>query len=227
MKHQTRAGWTIVFDLDGTLVDTAPDLHASLNHCLEGAGLEPVPFDAVRGMIGQGAMAMIRKGISYNGLAPDTIDTDRLWQDFLTHYQQNICRMSRPYPGAEDLVDALNMAGATCAVCTNKTQALAESVLDGLSLSGKFAALRGADSVPDKKPHGDHIVQTVRACGGSMDRTIMVGDSQTDERAARNAGLPFIFVTFGYGPSPDGSGEKMIRANTYEEVSDAITRLTA
>ena len=219
-------GWTVVFDLDGTLVDTAPDLHASLNHCLETAGLTPVPFDAVRGMIGEGAKAMIRKGLSWNEAPHEAHDIDVLWETFLTHYRQNICRLSRPFPDAVSVLDGLIGDGATCAVCTNKTQILAEAVLDGLNLSGRFAAIVGADSVPSKKPDGDHILRTIQAAGGAAGRSIMIGDSQTDERAARNAGLPFIFVTFGYGPDPELDPGNTA-ASSYCDVRSAIIRLTA
>lgn len=219
-------GWTVVFDLDGTLVDTAPDLHASLNHCLEGAGLAPVPFDAIRGMIGEGARAMIRKGIAWNEADERDHDGDALWTAFLEHYEANICRLSRPFPGAVASLDMLIEAGAICAVCTNKTQHLADAVLDTLDLSGKFAAIIGADSVPAKKPDGDHIVQTIARAGGRADKAIMIGDSQTDERAARDAGLPFVFVGFGYGPDPEDPAG-LYFANTYEEVIAAIRSLAA
>lgn len=220
------AGWTVVFDLDGTLIDTAPDLHASLNHCLEGAGLTAVPFDAVRAMIGQGAKAMISKGLEWNEADEAAHDLDALWEAFLTHYRANICHLSRPFPDAIAVLEDLAEAGAVCAVCTNKTQALAEAVLEELGISGKFAAIRGADAVPARKPDGDHIVQTIQAAGGDVGRAIMIGDSQTDERAARNAELPFIYVTFGYGPDPEDLSIYPV-ASTYAEVRTAIGTIVA
>ena len=219
-------GWTIVFDLDGTLVDTAPDLHASLNHCLQAAGFAAVPFDAVRGMIGEGAKAMIRKGLEWNDAAQGSHDIEPMWEAFLDHYQQNICRLSRPFPNAVKVVDGLIRDGAICAVCTNKTQRLAETVLDELGLSGKFAAVMGADSVPARKPDGGHILRTITVAGGQPRRAIMIGDSQTDERAARNAGLPFVFVTFGYGPAPERAPVQ-IAASTYVDVRSAINAIAS
>ncbi|MEQ8559460.1 MAG: HAD-IA family hydrolase [Henriciella sp.] len=224
MTGTDMTGWTIVFDLDGTLIDTAPDLHASLNHSLESAGLTPVPFVAIRGMIGEGAKAMIRKGIAWNGDDEANHDIEPLWEAFLAHYRENICRLSRPFPDAVASIDRLLETGAVCAVCTNKTQKLAEAVLDTLNLSGRFSAIVGADAVPEKKPNGDHIIRTIKAAGGMERRAIMVGDSQTDERAARDAGLPFVFVTFGYGPEPEGFPE-MVTTNTYKEVMAAITTI--
>lgn len=219
-------GWTVVFDLDGTLVDTAPDLHASLNHCLTAAGYEAVPFEAVRGMIGEGAKAMIRKGLSWNGANESNVDIEPMWEAFLDHYRKNICRLSRPFPDAVEVVDDLLAKGATCAVCTNKTQKLAEAVLEELALSTRFAAIVGADSVPAKKPNGDHILRTVGLTHGDKERAIMIGDSLTDERAARDAGLPFVFVTFGYGPGPESDLGPMT-VSSYTDVRSAIDAIAS
>lgn len=219
-------GWTVVFDLDGTLVDTAPDLHASLNHCLTAAGYEAVPFEAVRGMIGEGAKAMIRKGLSWNGADENNVDIEPMWEAFLDHYRKNICRLSRPFPDAVEVVDDLLAKGAICAVCTNKTQKLAEAVLEELALSTRFAAIVGADSVPAKKPNGDHILRTVGLAHGDKERAIMIGDSLTDERAARDAGLPFVFVTFGYGPGPESDLGPMT-VSSYRDVRSAIDAIAS
>ncbi|MEE2877387.1 MAG: HAD hydrolase-like protein [Pseudomonadota bacterium] len=219
-------GWTVVFDLDGTLVDTAPDLHASLNHCLTAAGYEAVPFEAVRGMIGEGAKAMIRKGLSWNGADENNVDIEPMWEAFLDHYRKNICRLSRPFPDAVEVVDDLLAKGATCAVCTNKTQKLAEAVLEELALSTRFGAIVGADSVPAKKPNGDHILRTVGLAHGDKERAIMIGDSLTDERAARDAGLPFVFVTFGYGPGPESDLGPMT-VSSYRDVRSAIDAIAS
>ncbi|WP_084396028.1 HAD-IA family hydrolase [Henriciella aquimarina] len=227
MTDANLKGWTIVFDLDGTLVDTAPDLHAALNHCLAAAGYNTVPFEAIRGMIGDGAKAMIRKGLEADGVAPEDPVVEPLWTGFLEHYRANICRLSRPFPDALDTLSRLIGQGARCAVCTNKTQQLAEEVLNGLELTRYFDAVVGADSVPEKKPHGGHILQTIAEAGGTPERAIMVGDSLTDERAARNAGLPFIFVPFGYGPEPETPLETLLVAETYSDLSAVILSVTA
>lgn len=225
MTETSLAGWTVVFDLDGTLVDTAPDLHAALNHSLTDGGYRAVPFETIGTMIGEGAKAMIRKGLAYQGVAPDDEVVEALWLVFLDYYRANICELSCPYPDAVDVVTALKADGANCAVCTNKTQQLAEQLLDGLGLASGFAAIVGADSVPHKKPDGDHILRTISAAGGTPDKAIMIGDSQTDERAALNSGLPFIFVPFGYGPSPDADASSLVIANNYSDVRRAIYEL--
>ena len=191
-------GWTIVFDLDGTLVDTAPDLLSALNHVLVEAGLQPVGLETIATMIGHGAKAMIIKGMAAQGVEPESRRLDGLFNQFLAYYEANIALGSRPFENTIAALDALTVAGATLAVCTNKPQRLSDQLLAALELTDRFSAIVGADSVPERKPHGDHILLTVDRAGGDRSRAIMVGDSRTDERAARNAGLPFIFVPFGY-----------------------------
>jgi phosphoglycolate phosphatase len=170
-------GWTLVFDLDGTLVETAPDLHAALNHTLATKGLAPVSLDSIRMIIGDGAKALIRKGLNHNEhpIDEDEIDSD-LWPTFIDHYLSNITRLSEPFEGAVDCLINLKASGATLAVCTNKAQNLAEEVLNGLNLAQHFSSIVG-----------------------QTDKTIMIGDAQTDEVAAYDAQRPYVFVSFGYG----------------------------
>lgn len=191
-------GWTIVFDLDGTLVNTAPDLLEALNHVLTNADLAPVPLDSIETMIGQGARAMITKGLESHGIAPSEEDLDAFLTQFLDYYAGNIADHSHPFEGVAEALNTLADRGATLAVCTNKKQDLSDQLLNELGLTEHFAAIVGSDSVPSRKPDGDHILRTVTAAGGVSGKAVMVGDSRTDERAARDAGLPFIFVPFGY-----------------------------
>lgn len=191
-------GWTIVFDLDGTLVETAPDLLNALNHVLGRENHPPLALDQIRDMIGHGAKAMIRKGWERSGLPLETERLEAMWNDFIIHYKANIAVESRPFEGAVETLDVLSGGGATLAVCTNKTQILADQVLAALGLSSYFDAVVGADSASMKKPSGAHIVETVAKANGLLAKSIMVGDSVTDEKAALEAGLPFLFATFGY-----------------------------
>ncbi|MGB3624604.1 MAG: HAD-IA family hydrolase [Henriciella sp.] len=220
-------GWTLVFDLDGTLIDSAPDLHAALNYCLTRAGYGEVAFELISGMIGQGAKAMIRKALAHQNAEAGPGVVEGLWSDFLKYYRNNICVFSRVYDGAEIVLDAIREAGGICAVCTNKTQSLSEAAIGGLNLSDYFKAIVGADAVPEKKPDGDHILRTIDAAGGDAKRAIMIGDSQTDEKAARNAGLPFIFVSFGYGPQPDDLSGPAGICRAYSDLPDLISALCA
>lgn len=203
---RTLEGWTIAIDLDGTLVDTAPDLCDALNHVLHLKELAPVPLTEIRHMVGHGAKAMIREGLSWNGVDSDKHEIDQvLWPAFIEYYTAHICDKSRLFAGAADALDNLADQGAKLAICTNKTQLLAENVLNALSLTSKMSAIVGADKASARKPDAAHLEETVIAAGGTPTRALLIGDSDTDERAARNAELPFIFVSFGYGeltPNP-------------------------
>jgi phosphoglycolate phosphatase len=191
-------GATIVFDLDGTLIDTAPDLIGALNHVLIAEGLSPVSMRDVGLLVGQGARAMIERGMAIQGVRPPAPAMDAHFAAFIAHYSDHIADHSHLFDGAANALDHLLDSGAKLAVCTNKSQKLADQLLQELQILQKFSAVVGADSVPKRKPHGDHILLTIKAAGGNPARAVMVGDSRTDERAARNAGLPFIFVPFGY-----------------------------
>lgn len=218
-------GWTVVFDLDGTLVDTAPDLLNALNHVLTHAGLEEVDLQTVAGMIGHGAKAMIRQGMAHQNITPSEAGLDALFDRFLVYYSEHISVGSRPFDRAPEILDELAAAGAILSVCTNKKQDLSDQLLEALGLAPRFAAILGADSVPSKKPDGDHIVRAILAAGGDPARAIMVGDSRTDERAARNAGLPFIFVPFGYeAESVDAIGADAVVTH-YSLLPEALARL--
>ena len=138
------SGWTLVFDLDGTLVETAPDLHAALNHTLAHKGLAPVTLDTIRMMIGDGAKAMIRKGLDFHQAPIDQAEIDKtLWPIFLDFYSAHITRLSTPFEDSMSCLSALQQDGATLAVCTNKAQGLAEQVLSGLQMDRQFKAIVG------------------------------------------------------------------------------------
>jgi len=197
---QPLSGTTVIFDLDGTLVNTAPDLQATLNHVLLAHGCAPVTPDVTDKLIGHGAKAMLRAGLGHQGITPGEPQLDDMFTLFLKYYSENIAVHSQPYEGCASALSRLEQAGATLAVCTNKTQSLADQLLKTLSLYDRFACIIGADSVPQKKPDAGHIFETLEQAKGKRERAIMVGDSQTDERAAHTAELPFLFAPFGYGP---------------------------
>lgn len=220
------SGWTLVFDLDGTLVETAPDLHAALNHTLASKGLGPVSMDTIRMMIGDGAKALIRKGLSFHNEIIDEAEIDTvLWPLFLAHYEANITRLSAPFEDCIRCLEGLKSAGATLAVCTNKAQGLAEQVLEGLDLEAYFAATVGGDALAIKKPDGQHIAETIARAGGTVERAIMIGDSQTDEKAARDIGLPFVFVSFGYGTLSDQPYDRLQSVDHFRDLERALITL--
>ena len=193
---------TIVFDLDGTLVDTAPDLISALNYVLDREGLAPVPLASARNMIGAGARKLIERGLDAEGRVMTVKDIDRLTADFIDHYAEHIADASRPFEGLERALDDLTARGFRLAVCTNKLEWLSKRLLDQLQLSARFAAICGGDTFGVTKPDPAILQQTVARAGGELASTIMVGDSKTDIETARRAGIPSICVDFGYTDIP-------------------------
>jgi phosphoglycolate phosphatase len=193
---------TVVFDLDGTLVDTAPDLVSALNFVLEREGLPPVPLLSARNMIGAGARRMIERGLELEGRAATPDDVTRLTADFIDYYAAHIADASRPFDGLEDALDDLEARGYRFAVCTNKLEWLSKRLLDQLGLSGRFSAVCGADTFGVSKPDPAILRQTVARAGGQLSSAIMVGDAGPDIGVARRAGIPVIGVGFGYTAVP-------------------------
>jgi phosphoglycolate phosphatase len=193
---------TVVFDLDGTLVDTAPDLINALNFVLVREGMPPIPLASARNMIGAGARRMLERGIEADGRAFSVADMDRLTKDFVEYYADHIAVGSRPFEGLEAALDDLAGRGYRLAVCTNKLEWLSRKLLNELGLSPRFAAICGADTFGITKPDPAILKQTVARAGGEMSTTIMVGDAGPDVGVARRAGVPVIGVEFGYTEIP-------------------------
>jgi phosphoglycolate phosphatase len=192
----------IVFDLDGTLVDTAPDLINALNFILAREGLPPVPLHSARTMIGAGARKLIERGLESEDRNVSPAELARLTDDFINYYAEHIADASRPFDGLETALDDLKSRGHRFAVCTNKLEWLSKRLLDRLNLSERFAAICGADTFGVAKPDPTILRQTVARAGGEMSSTIMVGDAGPDVGVARRAGVPVIGVSFGYTEVP-------------------------
>ncbi|UTD29707.1 HAD family hydrolase [Bradyrhizobium sp. WD16] len=192
----------VVFDLDGTLVDTAPDLVSALNHVLDREGLRPLPLASARKMIGAGARRMLERGLEADGRAVEPGDLDRLTADFIGFYAEHIADLSRPFEGVVDTLDHLAQRGFLLAVCTNKLEWLSRRLLDQLGLTEHFAAICGADTFGVSKPDPAILRQTIARAGGSLKAAVMVGDSGPDVGVARRAGVPVIGVDFGYTEIP-------------------------
>jgi phosphoglycolate phosphatase len=195
-------GATIAFDLDGTLVDTAPDLISTLNVLLAQEGLPPLALSEARPFIGRGAKWMLERGFQAAGATLDEARAPELFDRFLAHYLDHIADESRPFPGVEAALDRLKAEGARLVVCTNKLTGLSLALLDALDLTRRFDAVIGADATPACKPDPRHLTTAVAAVGGAMATAIMVGDAGTDAGAARAAGAPLILVSFGYTEVP-------------------------
>ena len=192
----------IVYDLDGTLADTAGDLMGALNVVLDREGLAPLPVENARSLLGAGGRALIQRGFAASGLKLSPQKLDDLFDDFLAHYNLNIDVHTRLYPGVLSALDAFAAAGWRQAICTNKMEGSAKLLIDRLGVADRFAFICGQDTFGIGKPDPKPLIGTVAAAGGSNERAIMIGDSATDIKTARAAGLPVICVDFGYTDVP-------------------------
>lgn len=200
--NQTSPAPILVFDLDGTLADTARDLIATLNVLLTREGLPTVAPAAARDLVGAGAQALIERGFALHDapLPPERIQP--MVADFLAHYEAHIADETCLFPGARAALDRFREAGFRLAICTNKPERLARLLIDRLAVADRFDAICGRGSFPVHKPDPQMLHLTVAAAGGDPARMIMVGDSRTDVDTARNAGAPVIAVDFGYTDTP-------------------------
>jgi phosphoglycolate phosphatase len=217
---------TIVFDLDGTLVDTAPDLISALNVILEREGMPPVPLHQARTMIGAGARRLLERGLELDGRAASLADIDRLTTDFIDYYAAHIADASRPFEGLEATLDDLAAAGYRFAVCTNKLEWLSKRLLDRLGLSARFSAICGADTFGVSKPDPAILRETVARAGGHLSSAIMVGDAGPDVGVARRAGIPVIGVSFGYTEVPMAELKPDRLIDRMSQLPDAVESLT-
>jgi phosphoglycolate phosphatase len=216
---------TVVFDLDGTLVDTAPDLINALNFVLDREGLPPVPLHSARNMIGAGARKLLERGLELDGRNVSLAELARLTDDFIDYYAEHIADVSRPFDGLEGALDDLAGRGYRFAVCTNKLEWLSKRLLNRLNLSRRFAAICGADTFGVSKPDPAILRQTVARAGGELSSAIMVGDAGPDIGVARRTGIPVIGVSFGYTEVPiaDLKPDRVI--DRFGELREAIESL--
>jgi phosphoglycolate phosphatase len=216
---------TIVFDLDGTLVDTAPDLIDTLNLVLGDQGLPTVPYDEARPLIGGGAKAMIERALAFEGRSASANDVEALYTSFVAHYSEHIADRSRPFSGVETALDRLAAEGCRLAVCTNKLEWLSRRLLDALNLTDRFAAICGQDTFGIQKPDPQIFRATVMRAGGNPVQAIMVGDSVTDIRTAQAAKVPVIAVDFGYTDVPVAQLGPDRVIGSFSQLPDAIHAL--
>jgi len=224
MSHRFRA---VVFDLDGTLVETAPDLCRAANHALAEVGRPPLSVPQVRSMIGDGARALLLRGLEATGgeeLPPEALQ--RLLERMLDFYGRHIADESRPFPGVVPVLEDLRTAGVRLGVCTNKPAALTQSLLAQLDLARLFDTVVGGDTLAVRKPHPGHVTGTIAQLGVPAWRSAMVGDSRNDLAAARAAGLPVVLVSFGYTdvPAADLGADALI--DRFADLPEALAQLS-
>ncbi len=209
----------IVFDLDGTLLDTSNDLLDCVNHCLLSVDLKPVVYEDLTFLVGQGARAMITRAFELNKAELTEDELDRLFDLFIDYYTAHMPGTSKAYPGLMDAIARLTAAGYRHAVCTNKHEGMARKLLDLLSLSDHFAAITGGNTYPYRKPDARHLLNTIELAGGTPERAIMIGDSKNDIYAAHNANVASIAVSFGFSDVPVDTLNPDVVINNYGELT--------
>jgi len=215
----------LVFDLDGTLVDSLPDLAAALAVTLHEVGAPALSREAVRGMIGDGAPALVERAIAASNL-PATLLGERLGR-FLALYEVAPTALSRLYPGVRETLRALQEEGHRLAICTSKPQRATLAVLRGLRLDGFFTAIIGGDVLAVKKPDPAHLAAALDALGATHDEAIMIGDNEHDVAMAKAAGVPVILVRYGYHRVPLATLAADIQIDAFDALTEAIAQLDA
>lgn len=216
---------TLIFDLDGTLAHTAPDLVATLNRIGEPYGLAPVSPERIGQIVGHGAKAMIRHSFELSGIEADPALVDDMFKDFLEDYAANLANETDLFEGLETVLDSLSNSGFIFCVCTNKMERFALDLLDRLQVRERFLSITGGDTFAFRKPDPRHLEETVVAAGSGLERAIMIGDSSTDINAALAASIPSIAVRFGYSDKPvDQLGATELISH-YQYLPEAVERI--
>jgi phosphoglycolate phosphatase len=190
---------SLLFDLDGTLVDSAPDLAAALNRLLAEEGRSALGLDQVKAMIGDGVAKLVERAVAATGPAFEAPELARAVARYSAYYEAAASVETRPFPGVVATLDGLIDAGWGLAVCTNKPQAATLAVLKDLNLAPYFESVVGGDALPVRKPDGGHLLGALERMAGAPERAVMVGDGRNDVLAARDAGIPVVLVSYGYG----------------------------
>ncbi|WP_282008795.1 HAD-IA family hydrolase [Brevundimonas aveniformis] len=223
----TLSGWTLAFDLDGTLVETAPDLLGSLNAVLVEQGLPSVPMSSARHLVGRGVRVMLEHGFAEAGATFDAVRDAALMDRFIDIYLGRIADESHIYPNVIEVLQTFAAQGARLVVVTNKRTDLSLALLNALDLARRFDAVVGPDLVSARKPSGAHLKEAVESVGGDPARCLMVGDSAPDVATARALGAPVIVTSYGYTdpPAADLGADAVI--DDFDQLPAWVARLTA
>lgn len=225
MQQEPQIQPLLIFDLDGTLADTAGDLVSTLNAILAREGLSSIAYDEARAMVGAGARALVQRGLSAHGVKVSEERLDQLFADFLAYYEAHIADQTVLFPGVAETLDRFEEAGWAFAVCTNKIEYPSVLLLTALGVADRFKAICGKNTFAVSKPNGEALLQTIAKAGGDRRRSVMVGDSKTDVDTARNANVPVVAVDFGYTDKPVGSFKPDRIISHFDELWDAIEAL--
>lgn len=215
----------VVFDLDGTLAETAPDIMATLNTILTQEGLPALPLERARELVGAGARALIERGFRVSGRPLDSQTLERLFEEFLLIYADNVAPNSYLFDGVLDALDTLAQDGFALAVCTNKPILHTRLILDHFGISTRFAAVAGRDSFPYFKPDPRHLTMVIEQAKADPARAVMIGDSRTDIATAKAAGIPSICVPFGYTDVPIETLSPDLVIQHFDELPGAVRKM--
>ncbi len=216
---------TVVFDLDGTLAETAGDLMGALNHVLSLDGIDPLPVAQARNLLGAGGRALLQRGYVAAGRSLDGSRLEEAFRLFLAYYEEHIAEHSFLFPGAVAALDRLEARGFAFAICTNKIEKTARLLLETLGVANRFKAICGQDTFAVSKPQAGALLSTIALAGGTPERSVMVGDSVTDILTAKAARIPVVAVDFGYTDKPVSElGPDRIISH-FDEIDAAIDAL--
>lgn len=216
---------TAVFDLDGTIVDTAADLARATNHALASVDLRPVPLPQLRSYVSNGARVMIERALQHLGARKSVEEVDVMLETFLAYYHDHIAIDSVPYPDVIPVLQRLRENEARLAVCTNKREGLARLLLKSLGMDRLFHVIVGRDTLPVCKPDPGHLIGSVILADGDLGRCVMVGDSEIDVRTAKAASIPVIAVDFGYSKGPIAESEPDLVISHYRDLEAGIAKV--
>ena len=217
------ADFLLVFDLDGTLIDTVPDLANALNHVLREHGHGPFSPREVQAMVGDGIPALVTRGFAARGA--DAAEASEALPDFLALYEANAANLSRPYPGVRDTLIELRRRGYRTAVCTNKAERATTAVLRGLDLLEMFDGTAGGDRFAVKKPDPGHLLYLIGELGGQPNRAAMIGDNENDAAAAHAAGLPLVLMRYGYARVDPATLDAAALLDRFADLPQTLERL--
>jgi len=216
----------VIFDLDGTLVDSARDLSAALNHVLKQASRPEIALSEVRHMVGDGARALIIKGFSETGHLPEATEIDIIQDEFLNYYSDHITDQTIIFPGALRVIETLANMKIPLGLCTNKAIKLTKKIMAEFDLTDYFSTIVGGDSFDYRKPDPRHLISTLEIMKADPQRAVMVGDSRNDIMAAQRAGIHVIGVSFGYSKTPIAELNPDMVIDHYDDFLNSLGRLS-
>ena len=214
----------LIFDLDGTLIDSLPDLATALNRMLLGLGLRELAAAEIRAMIGDGTRALVQRALAATGGVTDLEKSHSKFADF---YERGLTQHTNLYPGVRETLAELRASGARLGICTNKSQNMTVAVLYAFGIADHFAAIVGGDAVPFKKPNPNHLAAVIKQLRADLGDAIMIGDGENDFAVARAAGIPVIMLNYGYLHTPRERLSPDAWLERFTDIPQTVNRIRA